>query len=268
MFAVSLLGVSAATDSLEEAQEACKDLEDLERCHGLCVYFFQHNGLTAEYEGEFWEEARDCHIVPEVVVTGQRPPEAEEGIEWLEWDTLEDLGALHSYAEWVLHWSAQAGGEDVADPNRPEELKEAIDDAMRCMLHPSTSATTRLRDTVRIVFHDIREESKGSRYYCEANYMEVDKKKVEKAAVDYQGSYRTVLMTTLMHEFIHVEHHRRYGCPPWTHPGFNASTEIEEEALTIAKTFDEYRRQIGRLSPLDPDYDPARHALIGCPGDS
>lgn len=38
VFAVSLLGVSAATDTLEEAQEACKDLEDLERCHGLCVY--------------------------------------------------------------------------------------------------------------------------------------------------------------------------------------------------------------------------------------
>ena len=101
--AATLLGVPVASDTLEEAEEACRDIEDYERCYGLCVYYFQHNGLTEGFdEGDFWERAEDCHIVPEVVVVGQRPPPNE--IEWPEWDTLEQLGPLFSYDQWVAYW--------------------------------------------------------------------------------------------------------------------------------------------------------------------
>ena len=265
VFAVSLSGVSAASDTLEEAQDACRDIEDYERCHGLCVYSFQHNGITDEYEGKFWEEARDCAIVPQVVVTEQRP--AESGIEWPEWDTLEDLGHFYSYPEWVSHWSAQTGDQNTVDPNRPEELEDAINDALRCMLDPDSSAIARFHETVRIGITDSLPEGKGAAYYCDVNYMVIDKGNLEEAVRDFQGTYRVILLTALMHEFIHVEHHRRYGCPSWENPNFAPSTGNEEEWLTIDKTWDEYVHQIGVRSPLDPAYDPFSEGIIGCPGE-
>ena len=35
--------------------------------------------------------------------------------------------------------------------------------------------------------------------------MVIDKGNVEQAAIDFQGTYRTILSTTLMHEFIPVQ---------------------------------------------------------------
>ena len=93
------MGFPIASDTLEEAQEACKDIEDYERCYGLCVHYVQHNGFTGEYEGDFWEQARGCFLVPEVVVIGQRPPEEDEAIVWPEWDTVEDLQPFYSYRQ-------------------------------------------------------------------------------------------------------------------------------------------------------------------------
>lgn len=135
------------------------------------------------------------------------------------------------------------------------------------MLHPSNSAISRFQETVQIVFTDNLPDHVGAAYYCEANYLQIDKGNVEQAATDFQGSYRTILLTTLIHEFIHVEHHRRYGCPSWEHPDFAPSTKDEEESLTIDKTFDEYIRQTGRYSPLDGRYRPVSDAIIGCPGE-
>ena len=114
--AAIVLGLPAAGDTLEDAQRACEHLQGFPRCHGLCVYYFQHDGVTSEYDGEFWDEAEGCHLVPEVVVLGHPPPDP---ISWPIWTTWQDLTPFYTYPSWLAHWSDDTGEEEDEPPPTP-----------------------------------------------------------------------------------------------------------------------------------------------------
>ena len=154
--------------------------------------------------------------------------------------------------------------EDRFDPNRPEPIQDAIDNALRCILHPDSSEITRYENTVRIEFGTIREEGVVAKYICEASYMIIDKARVHAPAEYLGGHWNTIMWSVLMHEFIHVDNHRNHGCPPWENTNFAPTTEREEEEYTKNRAFEEYRLQTGRRSPFDPAYGQL-DIYIACP---
>ena len=159
------------------------------------------------------------------------------------------------------------GSQEVSnnpDPNRPEKIQKAIDDALRCMPDPDGSEIARYQGTVRIEFGTIQQEGYVAEYYCEASYMVIDEARVNQAALVLGGHWRTIMLSVLIHELIHVDNHRTHGCPPWENSEFAPSNKEEEELYTRNRGFEEYERQTGRRSPFDPFYQ-RHHALIGCP---